>query len=150
MTLKSRQNLKKEQVISHFLSLNKEELELRFMRFMGKTQLECWWEEVINREMVFDVFCVEELGEDIVGFAQLSFHRDSTIGELAVSVSPQVRGKQLSRKLMTALIDKAKEVNLDEIVVLISYANQPMIKIIKEMGFKTKYVEGDLMGVLVL
>ena len=148
MKLLNKQKLDKDVVVSHFLSMSKSELDMRFMRPMGRPQIEMWWEDVVNKSEVKHLFCVEEFENQLVGMGQLSFHKDSLSGELAVSISPDFRGQRLSKKLLGCLIEQAKGINLSEIVVLICHSNQPMIKIIKEMGFKTRYVEGDFMGVL--
>jgi phosphinothricin acetyltransferase len=96
-----------------------------------------WYDDRIANN--FPVF-VAEINEEIAGFSSFGHFRVWPCYRYTVEVSVYVekshRGKGISKMLLQALIDRAKEMNLHAIIAGISADNEISIKLHQSFGFR--------------
>jgi L-amino acid N-acyltransferase YncA len=95
-----------------------------------------WYNERVNNG--FPVFVAEADGQ-VAGFSSFGHFRvwpcyRYTI-EVSVYVEQSFRGKGISKKLLAALIDRAKQMNIHAIIAGISADNEISVKLHQSFGF---------------
>ncbi|MDD0816508.1 bifunctional acetate--CoA ligase family protein/GNAT family N-acetyltransferase [Curvibacter sp. HBC28] len=81
--------------------------------------------------------------ERIVGVSRYITNPDQTSCEFSLVVADDFNGKGLGSRLMEAIMDVAREKGLAEIDGLVLANNQPMLKLMRSLGFSVKAFPED-------
>jgi acetyltransferase len=132
-----------------FHRLSPEDVRHRFfvaVHELSAAQLTRFTQLDYERDMAF--IAVRERTGETVGVARLAREDDSPlVGEFAVAVQPDVRGKGLATHLMRRLIDWAPGHGLHELVGEILADNREMLALARRLGFRLQH-SGDDPGVI--
>lgn len=96
-----------------------------------------WSEEGIAFEANNEAarFFVAVVGGDIAGYAGMLFAAD--LGNICnIAVFPQYRRQGVGRKLVSALIDSARELEVSELTLEVRESNEPAKKLYASFGFE--------------
>lgn len=93
------------------------------------------------REMAF--VAIDVVRQELLGVSRLVLEPDLTRGEYGILVRSDVQGKGLGWRLMTVLLDYARQENVDEIMGLVHASNTHMIEMATRLGFETHPFAGD-------
>ncbi len=86
----------------------------------------------------------EVAGQEIeLGIARYAINPDGVSCEFALVVADQWQGKGVAHKLMTSLMDVARDRGLERMEGEVLRANQPMLKLVTRLGFEIKTNEED-------
>ena len=78
---------------------------------------------------------VAELDGRIVGVVSCELDRhDPAVGEMAIVIEDDVQGRGIGRRLLTALVDLAKEQGMREITAEILRSNRRMWRLVESLG----------------
>ncbi len=94
-----------------------------------------------DRDMAF--IAVRERTGETVGVARLVREDDPTVGEFAVVVQPDVKGRGLGTHLMQRLLDWAWAHGMRLVVGEILAENTPMLDLARHLGFRLHHVPED-------
>lgn len=121
----------------------------RYFRFMGavhelpETLLASLTQIDYGREMALIAIAQDKDQEIALGVARYSINPDGNSCNFALAVADYVAGKRLGRKLMTSLMEAAREQGLKEIEGIVLNNNHRMLGLMNRLGFTIKPVEGD-------
>ncbi|MDD0840189.1 bifunctional acetate--CoA ligase family protein/GNAT family N-acetyltransferase [Curvibacter sp. HBC61] len=97
---------------------------------------------VVKQRSIDDQGEVQER-ERIVGVSRYITNPDQTSCEFSLVVADDFNGKGLGSRLMEAIMDVAREKGLSEIDGLVLANNQPMLKLMRSLGFSVKAFPED-------
>lgn len=127
-----------------FHRLSPDDVRLRFfasVRELTPAQLAKFTRLDYDREMAL-VAIRRNTGETI-GVARLVREHDPAIGEFAVVVQPDVKGRGLGTHLMRRLLEWARQHGVKDVVGEILAENTPMLDLARHLGFTLHYAPGD-------
>ena len=123
--------------------------ESKYFRFMNSMQeltdnmLVRFTQLDYSREMAL-IAVVEEQGSEIeLGVARYAINPDGDSCEFALVIADNMQGKGLGQKLMTALMEAARDKGLKAIEGEVLSNNHNMLKLMTRLGFATKSSEED-------
>jgi acetyltransferase len=125
-----------EQHGAFFERLSPEDVRFRFfsaMRAMSPEQMARMTQVDYDREMAF--IALRDTTNETVGVSRLVIEPDRRLGEFAVVVQPDMKGKGLASHLMHRLIDWGRASGLAEIVGQVLADNAPMLAFVRRLGF---------------
>lgn len=98
-----------------------------------------WSEQAFEESMSYDhaVFLValSEETDEITGY--IGMYRVFNEGDITnVAVAPEYRGMGIGTKLMKAVIERAKELAIQDIILEVRESNETAIHLYKKMGFE--------------
>ena len=96
-----------------------------------------------SREMAL-IAVVEEQGHEIeLGVARYAINPDGDSCEFALVIADNMQGKGLGQKLMSSLMEAARDKGLKTIEGEVLSNNHSMLKLMTRIGFTTKSSEED-------
>ena len=96
-----------------------------------------------DREMAL-MAVTEVAGQEVeLGIARYAINPDGQSCEFALVVADEWQGKGVAHKLMTSLMDVARDRGLGRIEGEVLRANQSMLKLMTRLGFDIKTSEDD-------
>jgi acetyltransferase len=81
--------------------------------------------------------------ERIIGVSRYVTNPDQTSCEFALLISDELKGKGLGSRMMEAIMEVARDKGLAEIEGLVLANNEPMLKLMKSLGFAIKRFAED-------
>jgi acetyltransferase len=127
-----------------FHRLSAEDVRHRFfvaVRELTAAQLARFTQLDYRQEMAF--IAVRESNGETVAVARLArLDEDGTVGEFAVVVQAELRGRGLAAHLMQRLIEWAPQHGLHELKGEILAENRPMLELARRLGFRLQHSAG--------
>ncbi len=123
--------------------------EAKYFRFMETIQeitpamLVRFTQIDYDREMALIAVTHVARQEVELGVARYATNPDGLTCEFALVVADQWQGKGVAHKLMTSLMDVARDHGLERMEGEVLRANQPMLKLMTRLGFEIKTSEDD-------
>ncbi len=96
-----------------------------------------------DREMALIAVAEVARQEVELGVARYATNPDGLTCEFALVVADQWQGKGVAHKLLTSLMDVARDHGLERMEGEVMRANQPMLKLMTRLGFEIKTSEDD-------
>jgi acetyltransferase len=127
-----------------FHRLSPEDIRLRFfaaVRELSPAMLARFTRLDYDRDMAF--IAVRERTGETVGVARLVREDDPAVGEFAVVVQADVKGRGLGTHLMQRLIDWAWAHGMRRVVGEILAENGAMLDLARHLGFRLRHAAGD-------
>lgn len=123
--------------LEHFGNLTPEDRYCRFFHTMGPDAIRSWLLDMT--EVPFSHFLiVEEAGDgSFTGVAQLA--KEDDIGEIAISVVPNCRGKGIAYRLVSAAISTARVLGLKKVYFKCEMGNRACRNLYSSLGFVSEY-----------
>lgn len=136
----------REEILNHFNTLSKSDLYLRFFRDMNKNQLEDWIDNVIKNNDKHILVLIYN-NDELASLGQISFSK--SIGEIALTVNPNIRKLGLASKIFEECINIAKSTSLiNSLYITFKQSNTAVCKLAKKFSFDCSFVDGELYGTL--
>lgn len=139
--------IRPEDALAHdafFHRLSPEDVRLRFfasVRELTPEQLGKFTRLDYEKDMAF--IAVRNTTGETVGVARLVREGDLALGEFAVIVQPDVKGRGLATHLMRRLLEWAQRHGVRDVVGEILAENTPMLDLARHLGFALHYTPGD-------
>ena len=139
--------IRPDDAIAHdafFHRLSPEDIRFRFfaaVRELTPEQLAKFTRLNYDKDMAF--IAVRDTTGETVGVARLARERHRDIGEFAVVVQSDVKGRGLGTHLMRRLLDWARQHGVKEVVGEILAENEPMLDLARHLGFSLHYSADD-------
>lgn len=127
-----------------FHRLSPDDVRLRFfasVRELTPQQLAKFTRLDYEKDMAF--IAVREATGETVGVARLVRESDPAVGEFAVVVQPDVKGRGLATHLMRRLLEWAQQHGVKDVMGEILAENTPMLDLARHLGFTLHYTPGD-------
>lgn len=99
-----------------------------------------WKEKFLNPEQCF--YVAEEGGEFIATTGSKKIAEDNWM-IIAVYVSPEFRGKNISQELINRIIDEAKNNGAVKVSLMVNPIQKSAVRLYEKMGFKIVKIEKD-------
>ncbi len=128
-----------------FHRLSPDDVRHRFfvaVRELTPAQLARFTQPDYRREMAF-IAVRESSGETVAVARVMPLDEDTTVGEFAVVVEADLRGRGLATHLMQRLIEWAPRHGLRELIGEILAENQPMLELARRLGFRLLHSAAD-------
>ncbi len=97
----------------------------------------------LDYEQDMALIAIRQTTGETVAVARLVRQSDPAIGEFAVVVQPDVKGRGLATHLMRRLLDWARQHGVKHVVGEILAENTPMLDLARHLGFTLDYAAGD-------
>lgn len=127
-----------------FHRLSPDDIRLRFfasVRELTPAQLAKFTRLDYDRDMA--LVAIRRNTNETIGVARLVREHDPAIGEFAVVVQPDVKGRGLGTHLMRRLLEWARQHGVKDVVGEILAENTPMLDLARHLGFTLQYTPGD-------
>lgn len=127
-----------------FHRLSPEDIRLRFfaaVRELTPAMLARFTRLDYDRDMAF--IAVREATGETVGVARLAREDDPTVGEFAVVVQADLKGRGLGVHLMRRLLEWAWAHGVQRVVGEILAENAPMLDLARFLGFRLRHLPGE-------
>ena len=127
-----------------FKRLPPEDIRFRFftaLRELSAEQMARFTQVDFEREMAF--IAVRESTGETVGVGRLVREGLNDVGEFAITVQPDMKGRGLASHLLQRLIDWGRAQGMREIVGQVLADNQPMLAFVRHLGFTLRRMQGE-------
>jgi predicted acetyltransferase len=134
----------KDQITDHLLSLTKEDLELRFFKYMDKWLIEEWLDICASSKTKHYFSLTFSSEGKVVSIGQLSHSNE--IGEISFSVSPDTRNMGLASFAVDSLISLSKSLGLETVLLICKASNKGAASLLKKFHFDISFNSGEIYG----
>jgi acetyltransferase len=86
---------------------------------------------------------VRESTGETVGVGRLVREGLDDVGEFAITVQPDMKGRGLASHLLQRLIDWGRAQGISEIIGQVLADNQPMLAFVRHLGFTLRRMQGE-------
>lgn len=137
VNLDARDNL--HQFLDHYSNLSTDDRHNRFFHTMSPWAIRDWMLAVTERPNSHYFFVEENESGQFEGLVTMGIESQHNVGNVAVSVLPESRGKGLGRSLIGEAIDTAKKMQLKALVFECLMGDNNCQRLFENMGFDCKY-----------
>jgi acetyltransferase len=121
----------------------------RYYRFMhairelSPAMLEHFTHPDYDREMAFIALATEDATEEEIGVARYLKYPDGRQCEFALAIADAWQGRGVGTALLQELMANARSIGLESMEGFVLSTNQPMLKLVKFLGFSSEFSKDD-------
>lgn len=141
------------QFLQHYASLTCDDRYNRFFHTMSPEAIRDWLLKIEDKSDEKHVFSVlDDENGNFIGVVQLAIHKDTSIGDVSISVIPDYQRCGLGTVLVKSSVRIAKEQGVRELQHITEVSNRKCRDLYSKVGFTSQYdpIENCICGSLII